>query len=399
MQDVEFIDYESPYYDGPAARLGAGVMGKQAYEAADSRDVFILGGDCATVGVAGGYTQGGGHSPLTSRLGIGADQALEWEVVDGLGNVHIASRTENADLYWALSGGGPGTYGVVSSLTVKVHPKFPITGALLNFTAAGIPQDTFYTAIGEYHKIVPTWTAAGATTIGAITSEEFRLTPFAFPNASLDEAQALIRPFTDTLVDLGIDYFINTTSFSTWLEFYEDYIEPSASGYVQNAQYGGHFIPIGVIENNNTALTAAVRGMVEDGVEFVGIGFNASETQVGVQWNSAHPGWRSSAVMAILHSSWPTTAAYNVTGMDELADKMTTEWVPALENLAPGSGVYLNEGDPNQPDWQSAFYGPNYDALKAIKDKYDPLHTFYARTAVGSEYWEQTDSGALCRSQ
>lgn len=399
MQDVEFIEYQTPYYDGPAVKLGAGVMDKQAYEAADSRGLFILGGDCASVGVAGGYTQGGGHSPLSSRLGLGADQALEWEVVDGLGNVHTASRTENSDLYWALSGGGPGTYGVVSSLTVKVYQSFPITGALLNFTAEGIPEDTFYTAIGEYHKILPTWTAMGATTIGSISSEEFRLTPFAFPNASVDEAQTLIRPFTDTLVNLGIDYSINITSFSNWLEFYEDYIETTASGYVQNAQYGGNFIPLDVIENQNTALTSAIRGMVEDGVTFVGIGLNASESQVGAQWNSVHPSWRSSAVMAILHSPWPNTSSPNVTRMSELADKMTAEWVPSLESLAPGAGAYMNEADPNEPNWQSAFYGPNYAALRAIKDKYDPLHTFYAKTAVGSEYWEENDSGALCRSR
>ncbi len=41
----------------------------------------MVGGECLTVGIAGGYTQGGGHSALTSRFGLAADQALEWEVI------------------------------------------------------------------------------------------------------------------------------------------------------------------------------------------------------------------------------------------------------------------------------------------------------------------------------
>lgn len=63
------------------------------------------------MGIAGGYTQGGGHSALTSAYGMGADQALEWEVVTPNGDHLIASPTQNTDLYFALSGGGGSTYG------------------------------------------------------------------------------------------------------------------------------------------------------------------------------------------------------------------------------------------------------------------------------------------------
>lgn len=73
--------------------------------------------------------------------------------------------------------------------------------------------------------------------------------------------------------------------------------------------------------------------------------------------------------------------------------------MPTLEELTPGSGAYLNEADPNEMDWQQAFYGDNYHNLLAIKRKYDPDHRLYAFKAVGSDAWRVTDNGRLCKSQ
>ena len=51
-----------------------------------------------------GYYRGGGHSPISSKYGLAADQVLEWEVVTGTGQLITASPFKNSDLYWALSG-------------------------------------------------------------------------------------------------------------------------------------------------------------------------------------------------------------------------------------------------------------------------------------------------------
>ncbi|KAK3400725.1 hypothetical protein B0T20DRAFT_348568, partial [Sordaria brevicollis] len=65
--------------------------------------------------------------------------------------------------------------------------------------------------------------------------------------------------------------------------------------------------------------------------------------------------------------------------------------------LTPGGGAYLNETNANQPDWQTAFYGENYERLLAIKNKYDPEVLLYASTAVGNEGWAQKEDERLCR--
>jgi hypothetical protein len=300
IKNIEFHNYTSPQYSGSAVKLGAGVQGFEAYAAADKRGFVIVGGECATVGPVGGYTQGGGHSALSSKFGLAADQALEWEVVDGNGRLLKASRTENPDLYWALSGGGGGTYGVVYSLTAKVHLDFRVAGVVLNFTSDGISSNLYYEAIKEYHSILPTWTAAGGMAIAEISNTSFLLTPLTLPNATKAQATSLIQPFTDKLEQLGIAYDVNVTSYDGYLEHYNTLIEPNPTQLVENGQYGGRLIPLSVIEEKNDQLTTAIRKITEDGVAFVSIGMNVSSSIAGETYNSVLPAWRTAALTVIL---------------------------------------------------------------------------------------------------
>lgn len=110
-----------------------------------------VGGDRPTVGVVGGFTQGGGgHGPGVSNFGLGEDQALEWEIVTGTGEVLTANRETNQDLHWALSGGGGGSYSVVSFLTVKVYPDLVSSAATLSFPSRGAHAESFW-------HVVRTW--------------------------------------------------------------------------------------------------------------------------------------------------------------------------------------------------------------------------------------------------
>lgn len=275
----------------------------EAYNVTHKNGQVIVAGDCATVGAAGGYTQGGGHSALSSKFGLGADQALEWEVIDGRGRMLKASRTENADLYWALSGGGGGTYGVVYSLTVKAYKDLPVTGVALSFNASDIGADRFYDAVGLYHSLVPGYTAVGGVSIAEVTNTSFLLTPLTFPDMHAEEATKIMQPFFDYLDKKGIKYQKNVTESNSFLDHYDKLIEPNPTQLVENAQYGGRFIPRAIIDRRNDDLTAAMRSLTEDGVVFVSIGLNVSFSVVGNDvYNSVHPSWRESAMSIILTS-------------------------------------------------------------------------------------------------
>jgi FAD/FMN-containing dehydrogenase len=114
MKDMEYIpSYHSASWFGPAIKTGAGVQGFELYDFADQNDVTAAGGLCVTVGVIGGWFQGGGHGPLSPLFGMGADDILSIDVVTSDGRFVTASEDQNIDLFWALRGGGAGTYGVV----------------------------------------------------------------------------------------------------------------------------------------------------------------------------------------------------------------------------------------------------------------------------------------------
>ncbi|KAI9794888.1 MAG: hypothetical protein M1816_003017 [Peltula sp. TS41687] len=393
LKSIQFQDYASPKYTGKAIKVGSGVQIMEAYEAANANGLAVVGAECPTVGYAGGYTQGGGHSALSSKYGLAADQVLEWEVVDGTGRLLRATPTEHSDLYWALSGGGGGTYGVVTSMTSKAHKDIPVTGANLTFTNANISQDQFYEAVSVYHASLPAIVDAGAVTQSFLTNSSFAIAPLTAPGLSETQVRELMSPLTAKLTQLGVKYTQTILQFAGYLAEYTAMQNPIPVGI---GQYGGRFIPRSVVEKNNSALTAAYRYITENGGQVVGIGVNVSKAVSGDVSNSVNPIWRDTLIDTVVATPWSYTAPLEEMVANQLA--MTNLFIPRLAGLTPNGGAYLNEGDFRQPDFQRVFYGDNYARLNSIKNQYDPNHMLYALTAVGSEFWVPRNDGRLCRA-
>ena len=68
--------------------------------------VVVVGGAAQTVGAAGGYSQAAGHGALSPRYGLTVDNILEIDVVVADGRLLTANKCTNADIFWALRGGG-----------------------------------------------------------------------------------------------------------------------------------------------------------------------------------------------------------------------------------------------------------------------------------------------------
>jgi hypothetical protein len=62
--------------------------------------------------------------------------------------------------------------------------------------------------------------------------------------------------------------------------------------------------------------------------------------------------------------------------------------------LQPDTGAYLNEADAHEADFQTSFWGENYERLYEIKQQWDPSGLFISRVGVGSEDW---DDAGLCK--
>ena len=402
LKSTEVITrYHSDFYSGTALKVGAGVTGAEAYEVAQSAGLRVVGGSCPSVGIAGGYTQGGGHSTLSSQYGLGADQVLEWEVVTATGDRVIATPSKNADLYWALSGGGPGTYGVVISMTIRAHQDGPVGGASLSFASDSISKDTYWKAIAAWQTQLPAIIDAGATAIYIMTPATFQIAPVTAPGKSAAEVIAMLDPFTKKLTELGITFTHNVTYETTFLAHYSKYFGPLPYGGLTTTQLlGGRLVPRSVVENNNDALTAAMRDITENSafeIAATALGVNQSFNKTkAVSANAVLPAWRDALLTVLVLSPWNFTLPRSVEEQRET--QLTDSLIPKLTAVTPNSGTYLNEADFHLATWKEDFYGENYARLRAIKAKFDPGDLFYATTAVGSDAWNVAADGRMCRA-
>lgn len=297
MKDIAFKNWKDSYYSGAAIKVGAGVQGIEAYEAADAHGLQVVGGECPTVGIAGGYTQGGGHSALASKHGLAADQVLEWEVVTGTGEYLIANRKKNSDLYWALSGGGGGTYGVALSMTSKAHPDTPTSAMNLTFLSSNTTQDKYYEAISTFHASLPAIVDAGAMSVWYFTNQSFAISPITGPNVTVAQLKEFLQPLMSKLESLGIAYTSYFGQFRGYLQEYKAMQGPIDVGI---AQYGGRLIPRSVVLENNDALTDAYRAINNLGAQFIGVGVNVSLAVAGDVSNAVNPGWRTALIDTVI---------------------------------------------------------------------------------------------------
>lgn len=397
LKSTKVMNWHDSWYSGPALQIGAGVQGFEATAAAANNGLVILSGECPTVGVAGGYTQGGGHSALSTAFGLGADQTLSFDVVTASGALVTASQTKNSDLYWALSGGGGGTYGVVVSMTVKAYPDTIVSGASLIFNSDTSSSDNFYAAIEKFHSLLPAMVDAGSMVVYYFSNAFFQISPLTAYNMTSGQVKAVLGDFVAALDALNIVYNVSYSQSATYTDHYNTYFGPLPFGRINisTSQYGGRLIPRSTIVNNNTNFMKACRNITENDVVFIGVGTDVSAPAKTVS-NAVLPAWRSALVHATLSTPWNFTAPW--ADMIALQDKMTYSIMPQIEAVTPGSGAYMNEADFRQPDYQDVFFGSNYNKLLRIKHKWDPNHLFYAIKSVGSEFWKVAANGRMCRA-
>ncbi|KAF9262229.1 FAD-binding domain-containing protein [Marasmius fiardii PR-910] len=377
LQDITFIpEFKSSIYAGPAFKVHAGVRGADIAKAANSRGLVVVSGGCPTVSFAGGYIQGGGHSPLTSFYGLAADQTLEFEVITTRGEFVRASPTENQDLYWALSGGGGGTYGIVWSATVKAHRDLPVTFGSITFTSQGIDQEIFYKALDAFQANTARLADGKVWATAQYTNRSFSLRPVSAVNQTSAEVSALLRPFLNTLSSLGVNYSSEVKTYDIYLAAYNtlDFLVNTPVGAMT---FGSRLIPRSLFEDNERLKGGqkAIRSILERGnVNILDFVLKPTLEVAGNPENGVLPAWRE----AIKHIIIAVPLADGESS-DQIAEKQ-------------------KKADPKEPDFKQAFYGSKYDKLLAIKDKWDPEQILYGAISVGGDRWRETAEGRLCKN-
>ncbi|TDZ67337.1 FAD-linked oxidoreductase ZEB1 [Colletotrichum trifolii] len=400
LKEITVTDWSDDLWTGPAVKMGAGVLGYEVTEAGKSSGLVVVGGECPTVGPAGGYIQGGGHSALTTNFGMAADQALEYEVVTADSSIVTASRTQNSDLFWALSGGGPGTFGVVTAVTVRAYPDANIGGVGLQTAASYTTQEKWWQMLDAFHSLLPNMTDQGAMVVFVYSSAIFAINPLTAYNKTAEEAKAILQPFLDVLADLAIPYSSSATNYSTYRDHYDKWMGPLPYGHVvvESYNFGSRLVPRSVLGDTTarSAYVDAIRyGADNYGVLSAGVALNAS-APIGVD-NAVNPHWRNAVIHVQYSTAWSNDPA-NWEQMITDQKRMTDDIMPPIEAATPGSGNYVNEADFNIAEWKKNFFGGHYDKLLEIKKKWDADGVFYALKTVGSDAWNVAADGRMCRA-
>ncbi|KAK7551530.1 hypothetical protein IWX49DRAFT_286538 [Phyllosticta citricarpa] len=125
--DLSHVNHVSVSADKQTAVVGGGIRLGALYLALDAHNVTFVGGICPTVGL-GGLLSAGGFNMQMRALGLTADYIAAAKVVLANGTTVEASPSTNADLFWAIRGGGGSTYGIVAEATLKLvtFPRFSV---------------------------------------------------------------------------------------------------------------------------------------------------------------------------------------------------------------------------------------------------------------------------------
>ncbi|KAI1089204.1 FAD-binding domain-containing protein [Rostrohypoxylon terebratum] len=392
LKSLELIPkYHDSGYQGAAIKVGAGVEFLELYQFASSNGLMVAGGNCPNVGPAGGYAQGGGIGILSSKFGLAADNVLSWEAVTAAGDHITASATENTDLYWALRGGGGGTYAIVTSMTVKAYPDTTFSTVYLSAFDDGSNTDAIYSVMGTFLQALPTLVDAGAWLVFVVAPFGFLVMPAMVADLKASELDAYFQSTREKMDQLGLQYQYQSADYPSFLQSYQSM---TSTWNVSDFNMGGRLIPreLAKDQESTDSLVKAIRAIATKTLT-IGVAFNVAKGVSSPDEVAVNPYFRKTLFNAVIGTPINYT---NFASNKEAQDAITNTFLPELEAITPNGGVYMNEADFQAPDFKTTFYGGNYKKLLAIKNKYDPDHIFYAKTAVGSDRWEQRIDGRLC---
>ena len=432
----------------PAVTLGAGTIWMQAYQAVTTQSAkYVQGGGCTTVGVAG-LIQSGGFGSFSKHYGLAAGSLLEAEIVTADGKIRVANASTNPDLFWALKGGGGGSFGVVSRVTVRLHELPQFFGGT-NFTIKAASDDAYRGLIREFvsfyreHLFNDHW--GEQVGLNPDNSLEIKMV---FLGLDAEQAKKVWQPFLAWVARSPKLYSVGRVVVGSlpaqrmwdmqWLkEHWPEIAIPDTNALIGLFDYAlAHVFqqPIFEIDDrpeagpNNTwwkgdagqvgwfiwgyeSLWLPASLLESDSQQRLADALFSSSrySSVGLHFNKGLAGAPQEAIAAAKDTAM-NPAVLKAFALAIVADGQGPAYprIPGHEpSIAEGrkaagnidkcidqlravtgqTGAYVSESNYFEKGWQQAYWGSNYPRLAVIKKKYDPDGLFFVHNGVGSEQW------------
>ncbi|WP_053204451.1 FAD-binding oxidoreductase [Jiangella muralis] len=322
------------------------------------------GGIISTTGV-GGLTLGGGIGYLARGFGLSCDNLVSADVVTADGRILVASEDENADLFWALRGGG-GNFGVVTSLEFQLHPVKDIYGGPMFFSlddAADVLRfyRDFIQDAPEQFGGFPAYQIAPPL---PFIPEDRHGEPFlAFVSCwagPLDEGEAMLKELRD--VAPVVAEHVGPMPYPALNSAFDGLVPPGLQHYwkanfvrsLSDEVIAAHLehgpkVPVVNSTMHIYPINGAVHRVAPDATAF---------------------GHRDATFATVIAGMWP----------DPVQNEANIGWVrDYYAATAPFSeeGGYVNFMAADDQDRVAANYGGNYERLQAVKRVYDPDNVFH----------------------
>ena len=407
-----------------AVSVGAGAIWGHVYDTVTTKaGRYVQGGGCMTVGVAG-LIQSGGFGSFSKAYGMAACGLLEAEIVTADGAVRIANACTNPDLFWAIKGGGGGSLGVITRITLETHSLPEFFGAVLT-TIKATSDDAFRRLIGQIVRFY------SETLFNPHWGEQIVFQPdnilaiaMVFQGLDQQRAEAIWRPFFGWLAGSPQDF--RTVEPPRVLaaparHFWDPGFLKQVPGLVLaddrpgapegNVFWATNLEEAGQVLHGYQSAWLPASLLHEDRQANLGDALFAAAQhwRVSLHVNKGLAGAPAEAIdaardtptnpavldaFALLISAAHGPPAYPGISGHEPDLPTARQHADAIERamnemrkLLPKLGSYVSESNFFDATWQESFWGTNYARLLAIKDKYDPDGLFFVHHGVGSERW------------
>jgi FAD/FMN-containing dehydrogenase len=372
------------------ATIGSGTRLIDVYSALAQQGFVLPAGSCSTVGIAG-LTLGGGDGVLSRKFGLTCDNLLSAQVVVADGRVLTCDANHNADLFWALRGGGGGNFGIVTSFIFQVHQVSATS--LFTFTW---PWASAATVVDAWQHWVPQGPDELWSNCVLLTNSNKSGNPIVEVNGVyVGDVSALIPLLNQLTGKINATpasrYVTNSTILDTMLYEAGCYNKSVAqchlpsqnpSGQLQrdtSAVKSDYFTSILPRQGINNLVDAITRRQSDPNLGNGGIGMDSYGGAINrVAADATAFAHRNAVFSAQYSASWNASDPASVVAANHTWQ--TNAW-QSMRKYASG-GAYQNYVDPDLPDWQHAYYGSNLPRLQRIKSTYDPGNLFHFAQSI-----------------
>ncbi len=385
-------------------------------------DLYIQGGGCATV-AAGGLISSGGFGSFSKMFGMAAAGLLEAEIVTADGKILTVNKYQNSDLFWAIRGGGGGSFGIISKVVLRAHDLPDNLGAV-SMTIQAKSDKSFKNLIRSFmtfyrDKLMnPHWGESAMFTrdnkldinmvVAALDEDQSKEVWQEFlDKINANKDYTIVKEPRFIILD-GEDFFnieyrydklsnsVLTDSRKNGEAKHENVFWKGNQGEVGIYLYGydSVWLPQNLLSDKK--MSHLVESLFASSRNYdIGLHFNkglagASETvkkeALELPINPVAVDAFALAIVADGLAGYPkaTDPKFNKEKVAKNA-KNLYKAVDELRKLAPNGGAYVSEADYFDKEWRTRYWGSNYKRLKAVKDKYDPEGLFTVHHGVGSE--------------